>query len=110
MSYTPPDFMDDLNRALNISLDTDDCELQATAAINEVDRLRGIETLLRDNLVHIIAALEQKRDSDANNERESEAEEAGTLICLLRSLPDQAPAESYAQDDDEEEEEEDGNA
>ncbi|WP_315768484.1 MULTISPECIES: hypothetical protein [unclassified Bradyrhizobium] len=101
MSYTPPDYMDDLNRALNVSLDTDDCELQATAAIAEVDRLQGIEKLLRDNLVHIIAALEQKRDSDADNDREGEAEEAGTLIRLLRSLPDQATAESYIEDEEE---------
>lgn len=108
MSYTPPDYQDDLNRALGISLDTDDSSVQATAAIDEVERLQGIEKLLRDSRDRIIAALMTMQDSDADLGHPDEAKASGDLIELLKNLPDQAPASDYEDDEEEEEEEDDG--
>jgi hypothetical protein len=106
MSYTAPDYMDDLNRALDVSLKTDNCELQATAAINEVERLQGIEELLRDNRDHIVAALRSMQDHDLPED----AKVSGDLIELLKNLPDKAPDSDYDEDEEEEEEEEDASS
>jgi hypothetical protein len=82
--------------------------VQATAAIDEVERLQGIEKLLRDSRDRIIAALMTMQDSDADLGHPDEAKASGDLIELFKNLPDQAPASDY--DDDEEEEEEDDDA
>jgi hypothetical protein len=110
MSYTAPDYMDDLNRALDVSLNTDNCELQATAAINEVERLQGIEKLLRDNRDRIVAALMTMQDSDEDLGHPDEAKASGSLIELLAKLPDKAPDSDYDEDEEEEEEEEDASS
>jgi len=46
MSYTPCDYMDDLNGALGISLDTETCGRLPAPAIEEVERLQAIETTI----------------------------------------------------------------
>jgi hypothetical protein len=105
MSYTPPDYQDDLNRALGIVLDTDDSRVQAGAAIAEVQRLQGIEKLVRDGRDYIVAALTQMADCDEDNGHKEEATKSRDLVDALIAMPEFTPFEL-----EEEEEEEDEDA
>ncbi len=44
MSYTPCDYMDDVNAALGVSLDTEDVTEVANAALAEISRLKALDT------------------------------------------------------------------
>jgi hypothetical protein len=101
VSYTAPDYMDDLNRVLGVSLSTDNVEMQAEAAVDEVARLQGIEKLLRDNREHIIGALDIMQDIDDSNEREADAKLGREIIEKLKNLPDQRRASDYEDQEEE---------
>jgi chorismate mutase len=104
MSYTPPDYQDDLNRALGIVLDTDDSRIQAGAAIAEVKRLQGIEKFIRDNRERIIVSLEMLADSDQELGHPDEAKKSRDLMEQLKALPEFEP---FGLEEEEEEEDED---
>lgn len=73
MTYSPCDYQDDVNRALGISLDTDDCEEQAEAAIAEVIRLQAIEKAHKaapattmERMLYLVAPTNEQCDGDAD--------------------------------------------
>ncbi|UPT95436.1 hypothetical protein J4G48_0040490 [Bradyrhizobium barranii subsp. apii] len=43
MSYSPCDYMDDVNAALNVDVDDEDVSVSADAALAEIERLQAIE-------------------------------------------------------------------
>lgn len=103
MTVSACDYMDWVNEALGIDVDTEDgAELVTNLAVAEVHRLKGIETLLRDNADRIIAALITMQDSDAELGHPAEAKASGDLIEKLKSLPDPVldePEEDEEDDD-----------
>jgi hypothetical protein len=101
MSYTPPDYQDDLNRALGIVLDTDDSRIQAGAAIAEVQRLQGIEKFIREHRERIVVALDVMADSDQELGHPDEATKSRELIDQINALPKFEP---FTLEEEEEEE------
>jgi hypothetical protein len=104
MTASPCDYMDDLNHALGISLDTDDVEVVTDAALAEVRRLQTIEKLVRDGLDRIIGALSTVQDIDDENGHANEAKAGRDLIDQLQALPDPSPNE-LVEDDEEDDDE-----
>jgi hypothetical protein len=87
MSYSCSDFFDDIINALDIDTDADGVDEQADLCIAEIERLQKCETALNGkNLDHIIVALVLMQDIDAENGRDSDANESSDLIELLQQL------------------------
>ncbi|ARQ95424.1 hypothetical protein [Bradyrhizobium phage BDU-MI-1] len=108
MAVSACDYMDYVNEALGIEIAVEDgAELVTNIAVAEVHRLKGIETLLRDNLDHIIGALSLMQDVDSENDREDDAKQSRDLIEKLQNLPD--PDLDEDEDDDDPDYDDDGN-
>lgn len=71
MTVSPCDYMDDLNRALGISLDTDDNEVITDAALEEVARLKRVEQAFKaktqppmDRMLYYVSPASDQLDWD----------------------------------------------
>ncbi|MCA1379450.1 hypothetical protein I6F34_01270 [Bradyrhizobium sp. BRP05] len=106
MTVSACDYMDWVNEALGISIDTENgAELVTNIAIAEVQRLKGIETLLRDNLDRIVGALSTVQDIDDENGHANEAKAVRELIDKLQNLPDPDLEPDEDEDDEEDDDE-----
>lgn len=106
MTYSPCDYQDDVNRALGISLDTDDCEEQAEAAIAEVIRLQAIEKAHKaapattmERMLYLVGPIGDQLDWDNDGPVSRDlfvwATDASEAIKLWRDYYDLDDEEAY---------------
>ncbi|MDB5603440.1 MAG: hypothetical protein JWP25_340 [Bradyrhizobium sp.] len=86
MSYSPCDYMDDINAALKVVVDDEDCSKSADAALAEIERLQGFENkawlLVAHSEEELYDLIDWLHDHPSDEELDEENLPAATRVRL----------------------------